>query len=95
MPYIAQSEREAIDIFLEDLMDGLLKETIEEEGIEFTPGVMNYIFTRLANRFIVVHGERYANHNHILGVFDAAGKEWYRRKVAPYEDKAIEKNGDL
>ena len=94
MPYIDKEEREGLEAFLSDFMDGLLEED-GEEGIEFTPGVLNYICTKLALRYIEVHGERYKHHNDILGAFDGASKEWYRRYTAIYEDKAIEKNGDL
>ena len=30
-----------------------------------------------------------------MGVLDCVKQEFYRRKLAPYEDVAIQKNGDI
>ena len=37
----------------------------------------------------------YAVYNRAMGVFDCAAREFYRRVVAPYEDKKIMENGDV
>jgi len=49
----------------------------------------------LAKEYLIVHGKGYRTMNEVLGAFDAASKEFYRRVVAPYEDEKIEQNGDV
>jgi len=85
MPYINQAQRER---FVNALQD------IKEEAIE-TPGNLNYLISTLCHSYLEEVGECYATYNEIIGVLECAKMELYRRKVAGYEDKAIEKNGDL
>ena len=58
-------------------------------------GQFNYVITKIAHRLIKKWGEKYAHYNAIVGVLECVKQELYRRRIAPYEDKAIEKNGDL
>jgi hypothetical protein len=57
-------------------------------------GELNYVFTRLVQQYL---GDEpsYTELNAVLGVFEAAKAEFYRRRVAPYEDKKREANGDV
>ena len=60
-----------------------------------TPGDLNYCLTKVANEYMRYHGVSYQTCNDVLGAFDGASKEFYRRVVAPYEDRKLEQNGDV
>jgi len=70
----------------------------EDPSLE-TPGELNYIICKICLEYEEHHmkegKESYKLHNEIMGVLECAKLEWYRRKVAPYEDKKIEENGDI
>ncbi|NBP04295.1 MAG: hypothetical protein EBU90_30245 [Proteobacteria bacterium] len=57
-------------------------------------GNLNYIITKITQRFIEERGENYEAYNSAIGALESAKLEYYRRKVAPYEDTKIEANGD-
>ena len=80
MPYIDPEDRERV------VMDG-----------PETPGELNFRVIELINDYIDASGEpvSYALFNEILGVLEAAKLEFYRRMVVPYEDLAMENNGDV
>ena len=59
------------------------------------PGELNYQITRMVLDYLKGKGESYAVFNEIMGVFTCASAEFYRRWVAPYEEKKIEENGDV
>ena len=40
-------------------------------------------------------GESYSNYAECIAALECAKIELYRRKIAPYEDKKIEENGDI
>lgn len=83
MPYIQQKDREKFD------------KAIEEFPIPTSPGELNYVITRLVHRMVAALGESYRVYNVMVGVLECVKLELYRRKVAPYEDKKIEENGDV
>lgn len=58
-------------------------------------GELNYSITALLLQYLKDCGESYQTHNDIMGVLDSAGKEWYRRKVVPYEERKRVDNGDV
>lgn len=58
-------------------------------------GELNYLLTLFINEYLHQHGKHYATMNDVVGALDSTGKEFYRRVVAPYEDQAIERNGDM
>lgn len=80
MPYINRHNRPRID-------SGEL-----EPG---TAGELNYAMTMIAVAYINRNGTNYTQLNDVLGAFEGAKLEFYRRVVAPMEDEAIAKNGDL
>lgn len=83
MPYITEGKREEIDLEIEELLKFLPDDD----------GVINYTITRIVDH---VYGKGgYAVFNRAMGVLDCVAREFYRRKVAPYEDKKIEENGDV
>ncbi len=79
MPYIAKNERE---ILLEGLIDPA------------NPGQVNYLITYAVDKYITQQGLSYTSINEMIGVLECAKLELYRR-VAFYEDKKMEENGDV
>ena len=60
-----------------------------------SPGELNYVITKICNNYKCGKGESYQTYNDIIGVLEACKLELYRRKVAPYEDRKIQENGDV
>lgn len=58
-------------------------------------GELNYQFTVLACRYIRTHGLSYEHINAVLGAFEGAKQEFYRRVAVPYEETKMEANGDV
>ena len=84
MPYIEPGARVVIDPKVEALDSAIL-----------TEGDLNYVVTRLALRFARRKGLKYAVLNTVVGVFECAKLEFYRRLVACYEADKIYINGDV
>lgn len=91
MPYIKQSDRKFIDAVLNLLFDVLrLLSSNDPDGDN---GRMNYVITRLINAWYGSGG--YNAFNDAVGVLECVKQEFYRRVVAPYEDKKKEERGDV
>lgn len=60
-----------------------------------TAGELNFALTEVVDMYVQCHGKRYQTFNDIMGALDGAAREFYRRVVAPYEDKKIAENGDV
>lgn len=60
-----------------------------------TTGEFNYAVTTLATRLTEKWGVDYSTCSRVRAVFTDASDEYYRRLMAPYEDKKIEANGDV
>lgn len=60
-----------------------------------TAGELNFLFTTLIIEYLEKKGESYQTYNDIVGALEGCKLELYRRKIAPYEDKKIEENGDV
>ncbi len=84
MPYIDKKKREQFKDYLDVLGDKI------ETG-----GDMNYCFSMICKKFIEKYGENYLNHSECISALEGATLEWYRMRVAPYEDNKIVQNGDL
>ncbi len=80
MPYVPKQERRAL---------------VRGEMPMATPGHLNFMLTRLLRLYIRIHGLSYRTINDCLGALEGAKAEFYRRVAAPYEDEAIERNGDV
>lgn len=89
MPYIVQNQREKLDEEIDRLVNNTLTEIPEEKLL----GAANYIITKLV--LGILAPQNYSDMCGVIGTFESAKLECYRRLVGPYEDKAIEKNGDL
>ena len=79
MPYITTERREA-------LAKG------EDMG---GAGELNYILTRILNRYIEHRGLSYQTINDIVGALEGSKLEFYRRIAKPYEMEKIKENGDV
>lgn len=60
-----------------------------------TPGELNYILTVFCLDYVENNKECYQTFNDVLGALEGAKLEFYRRKVAPYEDLKAHENGDI
>lgn len=80
MPYIKQSQREVIN---------------STRKVPDDAGELNYLITMITHNYVRKHGERYQTYNDILGALEGAKLELYRMRIAPYENKKLEENGDL
>ena len=85
MPYIEKERRKAIEeaaVALASTIQG--------------PGELNFAITRtLIHLFIGKGGITYAVARGIIGDLECVKQEFYRRVVAPYEDKKKRENGDV
>lgn len=90
MPYIQNKQRVAIDQSIDRLINDIHKVIVEPTDFA---GILNYTCTRLALGLIPAH--RYWSLALVAGVFQTLNLEFYRRVVVPYEDFAIDNNGDL
>lgn len=96
MPYIKQELRNKIDIEIDNLTQAIVANS-DEDSIE---GILNYTITSLLASLPqpynkVVPNWRYKWINRAIGVLECVKFEFYRRLAGPYEDKAIETNGDI
>lgn len=64
---------------------------IEEE--KDLDGIVNYTLTKLLDRVYGSGG--YYKFNRLMGVLECVKHEYYRRKIANYEDEKISENGDI
>lgn len=82
MPYIKPDARPSFDAIIEQLSPQ-------------TAGDLNYIISRISIDYVERKGKNYSILNEVMGVFSSVAHEFYRRVVAPYEDKKISENGDI
>jgi hypothetical protein len=87
MPYIKLSDRKKWGKTIDEVVDMI--EKIPEDKQE---GELNFFVTTILKRSF---SASYHNYNKIMGVLECIKQEFYRRQVAPYEDKKIEENGDV
>ena len=88
MPYISQNDRKKINDF-DKLLESLNKDNYT------SPDVMNYLFSKLIEQYILVNGLSYQSINDIIGALECCKSEFYRRLVGPYQKAQIHKHGDL
>jgi hypothetical protein len=99
MPYIKPERRKILDVGFNQLLDAFfaLESLSKGKGDEpyIFDGDVNYVITRLIDR---MYGGRFTHYemlNRGFGVLEAVKMEFYRRRVAPYEDKKAKENGDV
>jgi len=90
MPYIKKENRQQYNSFIEDITN----ELSNYEHNNFSVGELNYVISSIIwNLF--EKNKSYTTGNNLIGVLECVKQEFYRRKVAPYEDKKKEENGDV
>ncbi len=103
MPYIANSmknrttnDHPLLQPTFETKVDAVI-EMIRVINLDDREGPINYAISRIVAESMkpVVGGWRYKYLNRAYGTFLSAAAEFYRRLVAPHEDRAAEKNGDI
>ena len=88
MPYIKKEYRQTLNAALDELHDRIFM--LPQEDIN---PILTYICYYLVKYYLAEgNWDTKSDGNKIL---DEASREYYRRIVAPYEDKAIERNGDI
>jgi hypothetical protein len=97
MPYISLGHRQALD----PLIDKLALQIVHEAQVMgydgAFAGLLNYTCTRLALK-VVRHrygAMRYWIIAILTGIFKNISDEFYRRIAVPYENRQIEKSGDV
>jgi hypothetical protein len=85
MPYIKQEIREELKE-LTNIIEKYPLANAEE---------VNYIVTLIFNKYIKHKQVSYENFNSFVGALFCCVLEFYRRKIAPYEDIKIKDNGDV
>jgi len=85
MPYITQARKESFQDFLEKT---------KELRID-SAGELNYLLTMLGQIYLGNHGGTYKTFNEIVGAFECAKIETYRRQIAGLEDTKKQENGDV
>lgn len=77
MPYISPDNQNEFAALVKEISAADIK----------TAGELNFLFTKLAVQFIATNGLRYQQMNDVMGAFEGAKMEFYRRVVAPYENQ--------
>lgn len=85
MPYIPQDERDRYEDALYDLESLLIGKT---------KGHLTFVLYTIVRRFVRSEPS-YTTLSEARSALQDAADEFYRRLIAPYEDKQIEKNGDV
>lgn len=80
MPYIKQNDRKKIEDHLIPIDN---------------PGELNFAFTWIILCYLARNGVAYQQCNDVIGALESCKLEFYRRQVAPYEDRKITENGDV
>lgn len=96
MPYIEPKLRPAIINAVDMLISQIEIENAPErkdQSEAMTVGELNYLITRMVHIWCAHHGVSYANLSAARGVLRDAHDEFYRKVMAPYEDKKIDENG--
>lgn len=75
-------------------IDQISRGAIQEGHMPTHAGELNYLFTEIIKQYMLGE-ETYQRYNDCIGALEACKLELYRRKVSPYEDTKIEKNGDV
>lgn len=78
--------RERLDVAINGLFDVMKKEAI-------TDGEVNYVITRIIDR--MYDNNNYRGYNSAMGVLDCVAREFYRRRVIPFEERKLKENGDV
>lgn len=87
MPYISKERRKVLDPHIEGLQKAL-------QSLNGSEGDLNYTISRLIGAAFL-NETRYHTIARVTGVLANVKDEFYRRLGIPYENQAIETNGDV
>lgn len=91
MPYIPEVHRITVDSHIDALIEQISRHAPEDRG-----GILNYTVTRLLLGMVSGYPTtRYRHYSGLIGDLQCCLLEFYRRHVAPYEDQARMRNGDV
>jgi len=60
-----------------------------------TAGELNFLLTHAVVEYVRRHGVSYCTINDVLGAFEGAKLDFYRRIATPYEERKRAENGDV
>lgn len=86
MPYIVAERRKRFD--------SSINKIVEEWEFDYDIGEMNYCLSRIIWK-LWEKNLGYETGNELMGVLECVKQEFYRRILAPYEDKKLAENGDI
>ena len=97
MPYISQKHRQVLDPFIDELAWQISREA---EGLAYDgacAGLLHYVCIRLALKVVRQQfgSMRYWLIALLTGTFKNIADEFYRRIAVPYEERQLEKSGDV
>lgn len=72
-----------------------LRPLLDKGMIPGSTGELTYRLTKEVLTYLKYKGESFQTHGEILVALEAAKFEYYRRKVANYEDEKCKLNGDV
>ncbi len=87
MPYIKPEQRKKWKKTIDEVVGKI--SSMPTENME---GELNYLISSILGKS---YKPGYYNYNRAIGLLECIKLEFYRRKVAPYEDKKIIENGDV
>jgi hypothetical protein len=90
VPYIVKADRKEFDPEIEKLLSRLTNKGFAKAKA----GDLNYTFSKIVWS-VFDRNPSYATGNELMGMLECVKQEFYRRKLAPYEEKKIEENGDI
>jgi hypothetical protein len=87
MPYIKQALRDNLDVEIQEVID-----KIEEMDVESKNGIVVYALYKIVKE---LYWHSFDEISDGIKVLECAKLEFYRKVLAPYEDIAIDRNGDI
>lgn len=92
MPYIKDNYRKELKESIDQLAQKI--QSIHQKNPEQTrDGLLNFAVTELLNE--VFPDARYTDFNELIGFLECCKLEYYRKKIAPYEDLKEQENGSV
>ena len=89
MPYVRKALRVNVDALIDELLY-----ILGQHNLMASCGILNYCISRLVGG-LFLSDPSYGRIALFTGVLENVKQEFYRRAAAPYEDGAIERNGDI
>ncbi|NCQ51660.1 hypothetical protein GW796_07155 [archaeon] len=90
MPYVTKNFRQE----LEPLIDALSQKVLEinsNNPKQTRDGLLNFAVTEILNQ--TFPNAKYTDFNELIGFLECCKLEYYRKKIAPYEDLKESENG--